>query len=632
MQKVRHTRRLLRALLLASVLSGCVLTDDGSPQAVLYRGLVDSGGRTDTIVLDGAWAFWPNQFIYPNISPDNYDRFAHFPESWTSYVPESYPAYGYGSYAVTIAGLNPALEYAFSFPGYSCAARYFVNGREFYTQGVPGNNRKSERPDWKTAVVPLPDTNSRTVTLVLHLSNFNDMYPASSLPIKFGTYDRLNVMRYRDRLSHIFPFGAILAMGAFFIALFVFNRHERSCFWLGLCCFVFALRITCYEQFILQDIFPRVSENLMFRLGYLTFPLGEACLAGFIATRFPLPGDRKYYAAIIGVSAAYCLVTLFAPVSVCTALLVPFQAFTAVAALFVLAVVVRALAARRDGALALLAGFAVFLLFGAHDVLVANRLVQGAFLTHFGMLALTAAMGLVVVRHFTRAFNTVEHLSARVERVNESFARFVPNEFLHFMGKTSITELYPGESVRRDMCAMYIRLGYDPVVSDSVNKLALLELINTILGRVTPIIIEHGGFVDRFLNDGFTVLFPDDPCRAVRCALALEQNMAQHNTERGAEGQPDIRFSAGLERGPIVLGTIGSENRIERAVLSNVLTVARQLAVHAASREIGILVSADVAVPLGGPDPCACFLVPHGDLKIRGLDRPVSLFEARAPA
>jgi two-component system sensor histidine kinase ChiS len=181
------------------------------------------------------------------------------------------------------------------------------------------------------------------------------------------------------------------------------------------------------------------------------------------------------------------------------------------------------------------------------------------------------------------------------------------------------------------MCVLCIRLGYDTVVSESANKLARLELVNSILSLLNPVILEYGGFVDRFQNDGFIILFPDDPCKAVQCALSLERVMADYNTERSREGLPPIRASAGIERGKIVLGALGGEFRIERTVLSNALTVARHLAVHAASREIGVLVSAEVAVPLGGPDPCACFLVPHGDLKIRGLDAAVSLFEARPP-
>jgi len=630
---VRFVRfpRLLTTIFFLITLSGCSgwITDRSKP--VVYDGTIDTGGRLDRIELVGRWAFWPGQFIYPAIDSENFDRYEYFPASWSVYRPEAFAAKGYGSYAVTIRGLNPSTVYAFRFPAYSCAARYFANGRELYSQGSPGNNARSERPEWQTAVVPVPVTGARSVTLVMHLSNFNDIFPASAQPVVFGTYENLSLERAHLRLLQIIPFGMLLAMGAYFLALFVFNRKEKACFWLALLAGVFALRIICYDQYIIHDILPLLPAIMVFRLGYLTYSLALAGFAGFILDRHPSICRKAVIGPVIGISLAYGLANLLAPISFSTLLLVPFQVFSLVVSAYAIYTVIRAALERQDGARSFLAGFTVFIGLTVHDILLANRIFDGAFLAHYGFLLMVGVMGLIILRHFSYAFTTVEKASEDLAKLNESLARFVPDDFLKFLGKKSITELCLGDNIRTEMCVMAVTFRLEALnkAGSGASRLTRLEVFNNLLLRLNPVILAHNGYIDRYGGDGLTVLFPDEACNAVRCALGIQRAIDDYNAERRDDNLPPFVFCAGLSRGPLSMGMIGEPGRFERTIISDVLTVANRLMQLAVDRRLSIVISAEVAVPLGGLQPCPCFLVPHGDVRLHGRNEPVSVFEVR---
>jgi hypothetical protein len=601
---------------------------DNESRSEVIDGVVDVGSSEEIVKLSGRWAFWPNQFVFPTVDAGSFTRFERFPAPWSSYKAEDVKRQGYCSYAVKIRGLAPTILYAFKFPGYSSAARYYLNGKEFYTIGLPANNGQSERPDWDSTVVPLPSTGYTEVTLVLHLSNFHDRYSASSAPIQFAKFETLAVEHSHSRIFMILPFAAILAMGAYFIALFMFHREEYACFWLGLLGGVFALRIICYDEFIIKDIFPKMDPLLMFRLGYFSYSLAVACFAGFVRALYPRYARKSVVRAIGGISVVYALVNLLAPVSVMTEFPIPFQVFSVLVAFYVIYVNIRAVLSNMEGSVLFLAGFSVFFAIVARDLLISDRLMEGVFLAHYGILAIIAFMSLIVVRHFGRAFNLVELARDDLAKMNTSLTRFVPNEFLKFLGKKSITEIYPGDHICKDMCVMFVHLGLDVPLTGSANRLNMLEIFNHVLLRVNPVIQKFGGFIDKYLPEGVMALFPDDPRSTVRCAMEIGEAIRVYNEERELENLPLICFAAGIHRGSLMLGTIGDAERMDGTVISDVVNVASRLQQYSLSENIGIAISSDVASWLSGDDfPCS--LVPLGDVRLKGKDNPVAVFEVR---
>ena len=69
----------------------------------------------------------------------------------------------------------------------------------------------------------------------------------------------------------------------------------------------------------------------------------------------------------------------------------------------------------------------------------------------------------------------------------------------------------------------------------------------------------------------------DDAHNALAAARAMLASIDAWNRERGGPGREPIRLSIGIHYGEVVLGDIGSERRLEFAVLGDVVNVASRL-------------------------------------------------------
>ncbi|MCD1654326.1 adenylate/guanylate cyclase domain-containing protein [Treponema zuelzerae] len=614
-----------------SLLSACSLQKDGSGKVEVYRGAIDLKGSTGVCELSGSWAYWPGQFVYPSVKSGNFDRYERFPGSWSQYQ-DGRPRYGYASYAVAIEGLDPHAEYAFRFPAYSSAVRYYIDGAELYSQGYPANNGASERVRWATALVPLPGSGDsggagRTgVVLVMHLSNFYDIYPGGTLPIRFGGLTEVSRQRSLHRLFLIIPFGALLAMGVYFIALFLYSPKEKASLWLGLLSFLFALRISCYDEFFLLDFVPSLPHEVLFRLGYMTFALGLAGFAAFVRSLYPFLVGRKVFALVVSVSLLYGAVSAVLPVSAATGVLSFFQVFSIISALWIIRTMIRAIRLRLEGSLIFMSGFLFFFGIVLRDILLANRVFEGVFLAHYGVFGIIFAMGLMVVSRMTGAFSREEQLSGELALMNESLKRFIPTEFLSLLNKKSVMEVSLGDTVKKEMCILFVHFGFDCLSAAEADRLALLDHFNALLLKINPLVRDAGGFVDKYLSGGLMVLFPDRGERALRCAVAMARIFDRVNCESAMPFIRSLSFHAGLHRGELMLGTIGERERMEGTVVSDAVNIASRLSEWAVERDAAVAVSAEVYSEAGDSVPA----VFRGAVQLRGRARPVSVYEAGA--
>jgi len=615
-------------------LSACAIKDDTETQTGILNGQIDLQGQRESVALSGLWAFWPDEFIDAGISPSQFSRFERFPSSWSSYRGEALPSSGFASYAVTVKGLNPNTTYALRFPAYSSAARYFINGTEIYSQGVPASDLKAEKAFWSTAVVPVPSlipiNGQNEFTLVMHISNYCDLIPAGRDPIFIGTLKTLEADRTRSKLFLIIPFGIILAMSSFFLTLFAMNHTEHSYLWLGLLGLIFALRILCYDEYLLAGFIPWLTGVMVFRLGYLTFALAGIVFCRFIKVQFPKFVNAWVLLAFLVIFILYSCCAVITQPSFFTSISVYFQILNALFAGYVTYVSVRSVLAREFGSLVIFAGLIVFFFFGFRDAFVANRIIEGRFLAHYGVLGIITSMGIMTMFRFNQAFNKVESTSGELERVNETLRRFVPTDFFHALGKTSITDVCVGDTTSKFMCVMFINLGIDLSDDTAGSRLNLLELFNNTLVRINPVIQRFGGFIDKYLDDGVMALFPDDSIKAVSCALEIQRCINEYNAERRAESLPLIRFSAGIHCDKLLIGTIGEEDRIESAVISDAVGFTSQLVKYADAQKFAIAVSYEIAMTLGNGKVAECVLIPHGKCKLSAALPPVLVFEVRS--
>jgi class 3 adenylate cyclase len=83
----------------------------------------------------------------------------------------------------------------------------------------------------------------------------------------------------------------------------------------------------------------------------------------------------------------------------------------------------------------------------------------------------------------------------------------------------------------------------------------------------------------------------DHAARAVRCALGMQDALAELNGERARHGLPALHMGIGLHPGTVVLGDIGTPERREYTAIGNAVNVAARIEQLTKTYDVPILVS-----------------------------------------
>jgi adenylate cyclase len=152
--------------------------------------------------------------------------------------------------------------------------------------------------------------------------------------------------------------------------------------------------------------------------------------------------------------------------------------------------------------------------------------------------------------------------------------------------------------------------------------IAVLRDYHTNLG---PLVHKYAGTLERFLGDGFLILFNDPlPCaepsiQAVQMAIEMRERFAMLAADWRERGH-DLGFAMGISHGFATLGRIGFEGRFEYSAVGNVVNLAARLCTQAASGQILIDPPVRIAVQT------LAEVEPAGEFLPKGFSRQVKAF------
>jgi adenylate cyclase len=157
--------------------------------------------------------------------------------------------------------------------------------------------------------------------------------------------------------------------------------------------------------------------------------------------------------------------------------------------------------------------------------------------------------------------------------------------------------------------------------------ISVLDEYHTNLG---PLVHKYEGTLERFLGDGFLVLFNDPlPCpepslRAIEMALEMRDRFSELAAEWLNRGY-DLGFAMGIAHGYATLGRIGFEGRFEYSAVGSVVNLASRLCARAEKGQILIDPKVRTAIK------SAVQLQPIGEFLPKGFSHPVSTWNVAGP-
>ena len=213
----------------------------------------------------------------------------------------------------------------------------------------------------------------------------------------------------------------------------------------------------------------------------------------------------------------------------------------------------------------------------------------------------------------------------RAEVVRADLARYVSPDLADALA-TRAPQAF-GVPATRVVAVVFADIKGFTTLSEPLSPDRIFALLRSFRQRSCRVVFEHGGTLDKYLGDGFIATFgalddqEDAATRALTCALALQDEMARWNRKRAAGGASRIEVAIGVHCGPVTVGDLGSENRLEFTVVGDVVNVASRL--EEATRELGagLVASADCVRASGLADR---FGAPRA-LPLRGRREPIEV-------
>ena len=140
-------------------------------------------------------------------------------------------------------------------------------------------------------------------------------------------------------------------------------------------------------------------------------------------------------------------------------------------------------------------------------------------------------------------------------------------------------------------------------LSEKADPEALVSQLNEYLSRMTSVVFSNGGTLDKFIGDAIMAVWGNvrsfgmaqDAKNCARAALAMRRELRQLNQKWREEGRMGLGMGIGINQGEVVVGNIGSHERMDPTVIGDSVNLASRLEGLTRIYGVDILVGASAA-------------------------------------
>ncbi len=190
---------------------------------------------------------------------------------------------------------------------------------------------------------------------------------------------------------------------------------------------------------------------------------------------------------------------------------------------------------------------------------------------------------------------------------------------------------------RRRMTVLFSDIRGFTSMSEKMQPEEVVTFLREYLTVMTEAVFKHGGTVDKYIGDAIMALYnvpleaPDHALRAVRTALEFQERVRPLAERFAARHGGHLACGVGIHTGDAVVGTIGSEQRLEYTAIGDTINLGSRLEGLTKEFSVPIIISeatyAEVREHVGTRD--------LGEVTVKGKVIPVKIYAVlgeRAPA
>jgi adenylate cyclase len=263
--------------------------------------------------------------------------------------------------------------------------------------------------------------------------------------------------------------------------------------------------------------------------------------------------------------------------------------------------------------------------YGAYYVYATLEFTRGGQIVEVLFPALV--LGLVSVATLTSNYLFEERRRAQI---NDLFSRYVSTEIAQkILESFDRGELELGGE-EREVTVLFADVRGFTTLSEGLPPGEVVTMLNLFLERMNEIVLKHGGAINKYIGDNMMAFwnapYPQDDHAWLAAQAALELLQAVDEINTSGRFRAPVQFGIGINTGVVIVGNIGSQQRLEYTMIGDTVNVASRLS--------GVAEGGTCLIGPGTFMYVASRLTPSRRLavKLKGKARELNVFELKPGA
>ena len=167
-------------------------------------------------------------------------------------------------------------------------------------------------------------------------------------------------------------------------------------------------------------------------------------------------------------------------------------------------------------------------------------------------------------------------------------------------------------------------------LAEKADPEALVAQLNEYLSKMTSVIFSNGGTLDKFIGDAIMAVWGNvrslgtsqDAKSCARAALGMRRELGQLNQTWREQGRMGLGMGIGVNHGEVIVGNIGSQDRMDPTVIGDAVNLASRLEGLTRVYGVDMLIGASVAELVRDE----VYLRSVARVQVKGKTKPVDVF------
>ncbi len=248
-----------------------------------------------------------------------------------------------------------------------------------------------------------------------------------------------------------------------------------------------------------------------------------------------------------------------------------------------------------------------------------------------GLLLLTVPVlaALLLSGSFSLGF---EYAIERLEklRTRRTLERYVSKNLVREILENPDSYYSSLKGVRVPVTILFSDLIGFTTLAEKADPEALVAQLNEHLSRMTSVIFSNGGTLDKFIGDAIMAVWGNvrslgmgqDAKNCAHAALGMRRELRKLNEKWRGEGRMGLGMAIGINQGEVIVGNVGSQERMDPTVIGDAVNLASRLEALTRVYGLDILVGASAAELVRDE----VYLRSVARVQVKGKTKPVDVF------